>query len=192
MWYHLHAHGALLAFLTPTISHDQNQRCLPNGVIQVIDQVLMPPTIMDMLAMVSEIPYYQLYGPLNFSSLVGAIEAAGLVDPLSTGVFTLFAPSDDVFAQLEAVPSGDALVNLLLYHALPDLVVKSAALQSGDITMANGDTASVDTSSADISLYHTAYPNEQSATIAGVTLYWTDIPAVNGVIHQVTGILSPP
>lgn len=163
-----------------------------NGVIHIIDQVLMPPTIMDMLAMVSETPYYQLYGALNFSALVGAIQAAGLADALSTGDFTLFAPSDDAFAQLEAVPSGEALVDLLLYHALPNLIVKSAALQSGEITMANGDTASVDTSSADFSLYHTPFPHAQSATINGVTLFWTDIPAVNGVIHQVTGILVPP
>jgi uncharacterized surface protein with fasciclin (FAS1) repeats len=90
------------------------------------------------------------------------------------------------------VPSGDALVDLLLYHALPDIIIKSAALQNGDIPMANGDTATIDISSADISLYHTPYPHAQSATIAGATLFWTDIPAVNGVIHQVTGILLPP
>ncbi len=67
----------------------------------------------------------------NFTTLVTAVQAAGLVDTLKgEGPFTVFAPTDDAFA---ALPAGTveallndipALTNVLLYHVVPVLSLR--------------------------------------------------------------------
>jgi uncharacterized surface protein with fasciclin (FAS1) repeats len=136
-----------------------------NGVMHIISQVLLPPNLMEMLAQVPETPYYQMYGALSFSRLVEYIRPAGLEDELSTGDYTLFAPSDEAFARLEVVPSGAALVDLLLYHVVPNKIINSVALQHGPITMANGNTTFFDTSSDDYSHHHTPFPHTHGTLI---------------------------
>lgn len=84
-----------------------------NGVIHVIDSVLLPPADPEGQTIVEN-----LVAQGNFSTLVAAVQAAGLDITLSgTGGFTLFAPTDAAFASLPA----------------------------GTVTMANGDTASLGT-----------------------------------------------
>lgn len=68
-----------------------------NGVIHVIDTVMMPKSIVDVAAAAG-----------SFGTLLKAAQAAGLADTLATdGPFTVFAPTDDAFAKLPAgtVPS---------------------------------------------------------------------------------------
>ena len=71
----------------------------------------------------------------RFTTLVTAVQAAGLVDTLkSEGPFTVFAPTDDAFA---ALPAGTvegllndipALTDVLLYHVVPGAVMAADAV----------------------------------------------------------------
>lgn len=123
----------------------------------------------------------------NFTTLVAAVEAAGLVDTLKgEGPFTVFAPTDDAFAALPegtveallADPSGD-LTQILLYHVIAGKVMaadvsdglEAATVQGAPVTFA---------ASAD------------GVTINGANIVATDIEASNGVIHVIDAVLLPP
>eukprot|EP00965_Chrysotila_dentata_P208652 6184817-Pleurochrysis_carterae.AAC.3 len=162
-----------------------------NGVMHIINVVLKPPTLIDMLANIASNPYYQMYGALSFSRLLEAIQSAGLEDALSSGEYTLFAPSDAAFEKLQSVPSGEDLRDLLLYHVVPNRIINSIAIPHGSLVMGNGETTHFDTSSDEYSHHHLSSPHIHGGYINNVSLYWTDIPAVNGVIHEVTEVLVP-
>ena len=123
----------------------------------------------------------------SFTTLVAAVEAAGLVDTLSgEGPFTVFAPTDDAFA---ALPEGtvesllmeenrDQLVSILTYHVVP------GAVMSGDLS--DGMTAAtVEGSDITVSLGDDVMIND--ATVATA-----DIEASNGVIHVIDSVIMPP
>ncbi len=112
-----------------------------NGVIHVIDSVILPPSTpqakpADTTPMARDI-VDQLASYKNFTTLVAAVKAAGLVDTLKgAGPFTVFAPNDAAFAKL---PKGTvegllkdpkALANILTYHVLPG-AVKADAVKDG-------------------------------------------------------------
>jgi uncharacterized surface protein with fasciclin (FAS1) repeats len=99
-----------------------------NGVIHVIDAVLLPPSDMaDDEMMEEKLSIAEIAAnDGNFNTLVAALDAAGLVDTLSgEGQFTVFAPTDAAFA---ALPEGTveslledpegALTDILLYHVV--------------------------------------------------------------------------
>ena len=70
----------------------------------------------------------------DFSTLVAAVQAAGLVDTLKgDGPFTVFAPTNDAFAALDVVPTGDELVKVLLYHVLPGQISGSDIFETESI-----------------------------------------------------------
>lgn len=123
----------------------------------------------------------------DFTTLVAAVQAAGLVDTLkSEGPFTVFAPTDAAFA---ALPEGtvdtllmpenrDQLVSILTYHVVPGAVMSSdltegmtaATVQGGDVTFTLDGGAKV---------------NDANITAA-------DIAASNGVIHVIDTVIMPP
>lgn len=123
----------------------------------------------------------------NFTTLVAAVEAAGLVEALSgEGPFTVFAPTDEAFAALPegtvdallADPSGD-LTQILLYHVVPGQVMAAdvtdglaaETLQGAPVTfMVMGDGVMI---------------NEANIVA-------TDIVASNGVIHVIDAVILPP
>lgn len=120
----------------------------------------------------------------NFTTLVAAVEAAGLVDTLKgDGPFTVFAPTDDAFA---ALPEGtvEALLNdipaltaILTYHVVP------GAVMSGDLS--DGMMAeTVNGQSVTISLGDTVM-------VDGATVVMADIEASNGVIHVIDAVIMP-
>merc|ERR1711937_65085 len=81
-----------------------------NGVIHVIDNVLLPPkNIVDLAA-----------SDPNLSTLVGLLSDAGLDTVLSgDGPFTVFAPSDAAFQRLgDPGLTEEQLTNVLLYHVV--------------------------------------------------------------------------
>jgi uncharacterized surface protein with fasciclin (FAS1) repeats len=135
-----------------------------------------PGTIVDVAA-----------GAPQFSTLVAAVKAAGLVDTLSgAGPFTVFAPTNDAFAKL---PAGtvDSLLKpenrsklraILLYHVVPG-AVKSSDLKDGDVKTANGEAVKVDITGGVVKI------NDATVTKA-------DIPASNGEIHVIDTVLIPP
>ena len=146
-----------------------------NGVIHVIDKVLLPPTIVD-LATYSD----------NFSSLVSAVVKADLAGALSAdGPFTVFAPTNDAFAALFAalgISSLDEvtvedLTSILTYHVVGDNVL-STELSAGTVAAISGNEFEV-AIDGDVTL---------NGTIKVVA---TDIQGTNGVIHVIDAVLVP-
>ena len=125
-------------------------------------------------------------GDENFSTLVAAVQAAGLVDTLkSEGPFTVFAPTNDAFA---ALPAGtvenllkpenkDQLTAILTYHVVPGKVM------SGDLS--NGMTATT-VQGTDVTIM-----TEGGVTVQGANVTAADIEASNGVIHVIDAVILP-
>jgi uncharacterized surface protein with fasciclin (FAS1) repeats len=123
----------------------------------------------------------------QLSTLVAAVEAAGLVDTLSApGNFTVFAPTDDAFA---ALPAGTvegllndipALTNILTYHVSGDYYPAEALLgQRGRVPTVQGGFIRVDARGAGVHL------NGSTSVTA------PDNFASNGVVHLIDGVLLP-
>lgn len=123
----------------------------------------------------------------SFGTLVAAVTAADLVETLSSpGPFTVFAPTDDAFA---ALPEGlvdcllleenaEALTAILTYHVVSGEVM-STDLTSGPVETVQGEEIAVDVTDGVVL-------NES------VNVVIADVPASNGVIHAVDGVLVPP
>ncbi len=153
-----------------------------NGVIHVIDTVILPPAD----AMVMDIVDTAVADG-RFKTLAAALKAAGLVDTLKgKGPFTVFAPTDEAFAKLPAgtldellkPENKQKLTDILLYHVLPGKVM------AADVT--NGLVAD---SALGTSLFFKldkdkAYVNEALIVI-------TDIESTNGVIHVIDSVILP-
>lgn len=129
----------------------------------------------------------QLVAAGNFTTLLAAVEAAGLVDVLSgPGPFTLFAPTDEAFAALPAgtldtllQPANRAmLTSILLYHLVPAEAF-SAGLSEGQMvpTLLGSDLT--------ISL-------EDGPRVNDATIVEVDLDVSNGVIHPIDAVLLPP
>jgi uncharacterized surface protein with fasciclin (FAS1) repeats len=116
-----------------------------NGVIHVIDAVLVPAPEDEMAGTIVDVA---LASP-DFTTLVAALQATGLVDTLldENGSFTVFAPTDAAFAALGTdtinalLADLDTLSDILLYHVVSGTEVPAAAavaLAGNPIEMANG------------------------------------------------------
>jgi uncharacterized surface protein with fasciclin (FAS1) repeats len=126
-------------------------------------------------------------GAGNFTTLVAAVQAAGLVDTLKgPGPFTVFAPTDEAFA---ALPAGtvenllkpenkDQLVAVLTYHVVPGKVM------SADLS--EGMTAAT-VQGANVTITLAGGPKVNGANITAA-----DIEASNGVIHVIDAVILPP
>jgi uncharacterized surface protein with fasciclin (FAS1) repeats len=122
----------------------------------------------------------------NFSTLVTAIQAAGLEETLSSkGPFTVFAPTDEAFA---ALPEGtldsllkdkEALTKVLTYHVASGEYMAADVVEMSSITTLEGSTLPVNTTDGGVKVGD-----------ANVTA--TDIKASNGVIHVIDKVLIPP
>jgi uncharacterized surface protein with fasciclin (FAS1) repeats len=124
----------------------------------------------------------------NFTTLVAAVQAAGLEETLrSEGPFTVFAPTDAAFAKLPAgtvesllLPENkDALVNILTYHVLPGSVKAADVLGAKtEVAAVNGQNLTVDGTRGGVLV------NNARVEIANVG-------ASNGVIHVIDTVLLP-
>jgi transforming growth factor-beta-induced protein len=146
-----------------------------NGVIHVIDKVLLPPSVVDIATFSGD-----------FSSLVSAVVKANLVETLSgEGPFTVFAPTNDAFAELFAalgISSLDEvtiedLTAILTYHVVGDNVL-SSELSSGPVGSLSGETFEVNIG-GDVTLNGT------------IKVIVTDIQGTNGVVHVINKVLLP-
>ena len=124
----------------------------------------------------------------SFTTLVAAVQAAGLVDTLKgEGPFTVFAPTDDAFAKLPAgtvenllkPENKDQLVAVLTYHVLPGKVM------AADIAGKELETATVQGSMVDINA------TGASVMVDGATVVTADVEASNGVIHVIDAVILP-
>ena len=150
-----------------------------NGVIHVIDTVLLPP---EKLGTVVDVAV----ADGRFTTLVTAVQEAGLVEDLSgDGPFTVFAPTDDAFAKL---PEGTiealladipALTNILLYHVVSGEVLAEDVVKLSEAETLLGEKVMVKAEDGKV------YINDAQVII-------TDVMADNGVIHVIDTVLLPP
>ena len=127
-------------------------------------------------------------GNPDFSTLVAAVTAAGLVETLSgEGPFTVFAPTNDAFAALPAglvdkllLPENkDVLTQILTYHVVSGKVM-STDVAAGEVPSVEGSPITVTVDGGTVML-------NDSATVTAV-----DIEASNGVIHVIDAVILPP
>ncbi len=132
-------------------------------------------------------------GNPNFETLVFAVVAADLVDALNGNRhFTVFAPTDDAFADIgltpetlqDALDSGaltvEQLRNILLYHVTRGDRLSQSVVGAKQIRMVNGDLLFVQGTSL-------VAPN----STANLVLNLIDIDARNGVVHVIDAVLLP-
>jgi transforming growth factor-beta-induced protein len=152
-----------------------------NGVIHVIDSVLMPPTpLNDILSVAKRAG--------AFTTLLAAVKAAGLEDALTgEGPFTILAPTDEAF---KALPNGtlekplkkenrDQLKTILTYHVIASKVSAGDALNVKNAKTLNGKLVEFGI-------------KDGLLRVTGATINKTDIECDNGVIHVIDTVLMPP
>ncbi|EHR75684.1 MAG: putative adhesion lipoprotein containing fasciclin-like repeats [uncultured Candidatus Poseidoniales archaeon] len=149
-----------------------------NGVIHVIDTVLTPT------ATPNDIPRTAQCTGIHNSLVAGVIQA-GLLPTLQTdGPFTVFAPTDQAFADAGIVladldtPEGQAaLSDILLYHVIEGEVPASAVTDCLSAETVNGNPLS--------------FTVGDSVMVNGATVTATDVATSNGIIHVIDKVLTP-
>jgi transforming growth factor-beta-induced protein len=131
----------------------------------------------------------------DLSSLVAAVQKAGLVDTLSAkGRFTVFAPTNAAFAatlkqlgfaNLEAVPV-DALKGILLDHVVANSRFSSQGLRNHDYNNRRPEAI------GGLALNPDGARNDGRLTINGVNVVAADNMASNGVVHVIDQVLLDP
>jgi transforming growth factor-beta-induced protein len=153
-----------------------------NGVIHVIDSVLLPSTF----AHQTIVSTADAAG--RFTTLLAAAKAAGLAEGLTgEGPFTVFAPTDDAFAKIPKATLSDLLkpankqqlADLLKYHVVAGAVSAGDALKAGTATTLNGSSIQIS--------YKDGGLRVQWAKILEV-----DVDAGNGLIHIIDSVMLPP
>ncbi len=148
-----------------------------NGVVHIIDAVLLPPrtTVVDVIV-----------NSADHNTLEAAVIAADLATTLSgDGPFTVFAPTDAAFDALPAGtveallqdPSGD-LTDILLYHVLGAQVLSTDLSNGQTATTLNGRDITVTIENGNV------FINNAQVTVA-------DIVTDNGVVHVIDAVLIP-
>lgn len=164
-----------------------------NGVIHVIDTVLMPPTGAMAAAPTSTAaaePTQTITGIVsmdpNFSTLLAAVKAADLeATLLGKGPFTVFAPSNAAFAKIPKadldalLADPEKLKAVLLYH-----VVAGQVMAADVVKLTTADT--VNGAAVDIQV------DGSTVIINNATITKADVPAINGVVHVIDTVLMPP
>jgi uncharacterized surface protein with fasciclin (FAS1) repeats len=135
----------------------------------------------------------------NFTTLVAAVKAAGLVETLSgDGPFTVFAPTNDAFAKLPAgtvesllePDSKDALTGILTYHVVAGkfeaaAVIEAINANNGTYTVTTVQGGTIDLSLMDGNVVLTDAKGGKSTVVIA------DVAASNGVIHALDTVVMP-
>ena len=150
-----------------------------NGIIHVIDKVLMPPADLVDIPTVAQ-------GTGIHDSLVAAVIQAELLSTLQgEGPFTVFAPTDDAFtaagvdlAALDNDEGKAALTNILLYHVVSGAVPSSAVTDGLVAAAVNGDDLT--------------FTVGEGVMVNDANVILADVMASNGIIHVIDKVLIPP
>lgn len=122
----------------------------------------------------------------SFTTLVKAVQAAGLVDTLKgKGPFTVFAPTDAAFAKLPAGTVEDLLkpenkqklVSVLTYHVVPGKVM-AKDVKSGPAKTVQGSNVTLKADGGKV-------------MVDNATVTTADVAASNGVIHVIDTVILP-
>jgi transforming growth factor-beta-induced protein len=149
-------------------------------------EAMMGDTVLDVAA-----------GNEDFSTLVAAVQAAGLEDALADpeATLTVFAPTNDAFeAALEALgltaeellADTETLTTILTYHVLGDVVTSS------DIAAAGTEEIPVDTLAGEELVVVVGDDGTVGFADQTATVVMADVEASNGVIHVIDAVLLPP
>ena len=121
----------------------------------------------------------------SFNTLVAAVKAAGLVETLSgEGPFTVFAPTDEAFAQIPAdqlnalLADKEALTAVLTYHVVAGKVMAEDVVKLSSATTVNGQDV-------DIKVW------DGKVMIDDAQVTTADIDTTNGVIHVINKVILP-
>ncbi|MFT7219353.1 MAG: putative surface protein with fasciclin (FAS1) repeats [Candidatus Azotimanducaceae bacterium] len=121
----------------------------------------------------------------SFTTLVTAVQAAGLVDTLkSEGPFTVFAPTDAAFAKLPAatlaalLKDKDALAGILTYHVVAGKVMATDVVTLTEATTVQGQNVQIKVENGKV-------------FIDNAEVVITDVLASNGVIHVIDTVILP-
>lgn len=146
-----------------------------NGVVHVISGLLTPSLNIAEVATLN-----------GFTTLLDLVVEAGLDDELSDeeADLTVFAPTNEAFAALSEVPTGSALEQVLLYHVVDGSALSTDLTDGQEITTLQGGIVTVSIDGETVTL-----TDGQENT---VTVTLADVPANNGVIHVIDGVLLPP
>lgn len=149
-----------------------------NGLIHVIDRVILPPKDIVNIAI-----------DAGFESLAAAITQAELVETLqSDGPFTVFAPIDEAFAALgtETIDSlfdnanRELLAGILTYHVISGKIYSNQVAPGTEATTVNGATVAF------------SLNDDGELFINDARIIGTDVIASNGVIHIIENVILPP
>ncbi len=182
-----------------------------NGIIHVIDTVLMPPAdgddMSDETAEMSEEMSEEMTGDMteeslgsivdvaveagSFTTLVAAVQAAGLEETLATGgPFTVFAPTDEAFAAAlealdltaeELLADTETLTSILTYH------VVDGEVPAGTVVTLDGQSVeTLNGASVDVTV------DGDTVMVNDATVVAVDVAADNGIIHVIDTVLLPP
>ena len=163
-----------------------------NGIIHAVDTVIDLPTVTTFA--VADPTFSTLVSALT--TLTPATDFAGILSRTSGGnmdnidpPFTVFAPTNDAFAALEAIPEEDVLTQVLLHH-----VVGGANVRSGDLTEGNNPATTLEGDDITITLPGTDGNNADVTDGSGsddIGIIVVDVQANNGVIHVLNKVMIP-
>lgn len=149
-----------------------------NGVVHVIDKVLVPPGVLNIVQMAQVNPI--------FSTLVSAVVTANLQGTLSgAGPFTVFAPTNDAFAAIQSIVAGLStaqLAKVLTYHVLPTQVLAANIPFGTPVATVEGESITINAGTP---------PTITDTTATPAPIVATDVRASNGVIHVISKVLIP-
>ena len=149
-----------------------------NGVIHVIDKVLMPP------ADIFDIPTTAQGTGIHDSLVAAVIQAELLATLQGDGPFTVFAPTDQAFADagidlaaLDNEAGKAALTDILLYHVVSGSVASSAVTDGMTAAAVNG--------------YDLTFSVGEGVMVNDANVILADVMATNGIIHVIDKVLMP-
>jgi uncharacterized surface protein with fasciclin (FAS1) repeats len=125
-------------------------------------------------------------GAEKFSTLVTALKAAGLVDTLQgKGPFTVFAPTDEAFAEIPEetlaalLKDKAALTEILTYHVVSGKVMAADVVKLDSAKTVQGDEVEIEVKDGNV-------------MVNQANVVTTDIVCSNGVIHVIDAVIMPP
>jgi len=150
-----------------------------NGVIHVIDKVLTPTSTPN------DIPRTAQCSGIHDSLVAGVIQAELMTTLQSDGPFTVFAPTDQAFADagidlaaLNTTEGKQTLADILLYHVLAGEVPAANVTDCLSVNTVNGNPLSFTVGTSGV-------------MVNGANVTATDVATSNGIIHIIDKVLTP-
>ncbi len=154
-----------------------------NGTIHIVDAVIGIPTVVTFAA-----------ADPSFSTLVTALTdltpATDFVSVLQgEGPFTVFAPTNEAFSALPAIPEEEVLTQVLLYHVVGGNVTSSDLTNPGETTAETlqGDSITITLPGSEGTIANVT--DASGASDIGIVA--VDVQAGNGVIHVLNKVMIP-